>query len=121
MKEDAETHTYIVDMQQGPKFTSPGPCVPTLTKHSRLVSISDRGIKMWTPLEHLFSMGEAIKPGVGDPDYPCLFQDLLESGGLSPQEIVKMSGDATSVKKSSGGSKKRKSISFTALARSRES
>ena len=94
MGEDAETRTYIVDMQQGPKYTSPGPCVPTLTKHSRLVSISDRGIKMWTPLEHLFSMGEAIKHGVGDPDYPCLFQDLLESGGLPPQEIVKMSGDA---------------------------
>ena len=40
------------------------------------------------------SMGEAIKHGIGDPDYPCLFKDLLESGELSPQEIVKMSGDA---------------------------
>ena len=68
--------------------------MPTLTKHSRLVSMSDGEIKLWTPLEQLFSMGEAIKHGVGDPDYPCLFQELIESGELSDKEIVKMSGDA---------------------------
>ena len=94
MKEDTEHRTYIADMQQRPKFTSPGPCVPTLTKHSRLVSISDCGTTLWTPLEQLFSMGEAVKDGVGGPDYPCLFQDLIESGALASKEIVKMSGDA---------------------------
>ena len=94
MKEDAETHTYIADMQQGPMFTSSGPCVPTLTKHSRLVSMSVRGIKMWTPSEHLFSMGEAIMHGVGDLDHPCLFQPLHEGGAMSSNKIVKMSGDA---------------------------
>lgn len=86
----------VTDIEQNACFVNPGPYVPTLVKHGKLVSLStDESVadKIFTPKEHLAIMGEPCFASCASKEYPSYMWDIAQQH-CSDSSLIKMSGNA---------------------------
>ena len=87
---------YFTNIDQNNTHVSSGRFIPTLTKHSKVLSLPVAGhMKIATPLESLIFMGEncSLAPNVGDR-YPCLFQEVLNDDKIPGNKLRELAGNA---------------------------
>ena len=91
--------SYFTSIDQNGSHCSSGCYLPTMTKHSKILSLPVGGeMKIATPKESLIFLGENCVSAESShgisKKYPCLFQHLLDEDLIPEHKQVEMSGNA---------------------------